>query len=88
MAKNHWDYRDTSQHWTIEQQLTAMILGEKTRFYNGVYPDSIEDVKIHTDGTAEVNLFGTDDNDAKGYYHFNIQLYEDGTFTIKNCHKK
>lgn len=88
MARNQWDYADTSKHWEIERQLRSMIEGNKTRFYNGVYPDSIEDVKIHSDGTAEVNLFGTDTNDAKGYYHFNLQLYPDGTFTIKNCHKK
>ena len=87
MAK-YWDCSDTSKHWTIEQQLRSMIEGSKYRSYNGVYPDSVEDVYIHTDGTAEVDLYGRDSSDKKGHYHFNLRLSPDGSFSIINCHKK
>ena len=84
----YWDPTDTSQHWEIERQLKAMIEGDKYRSYNGVYPDSVEDVYIHSDGTADVDLYGRDTNDRKGHYHFKLRLYTDGTFTLENCHKK
>lgn len=74
--------------WEIEQQLEAMMYGEKVRMYNGVHTDSVEAVTVHSDGTAEVDLFGTDANDKKGHYHFHLVLYEDGTFSIRNCHKR
>ena len=85
---SRWNLSDTSQHWDIERQLKAMIEGEKYRSYNGVYPDSVEDVRINSDGTADVDLFGKDENDQKGHYHFHLKLYEDGTFTLRDCHKK
>ena len=86
MAKK-WDISDTSKHWDIERQLKGMLEGSY-RSYNGVYPNSVEDVTINSDGTADVNLYGTDDNDKKGHYHFHLKLYEDGTFDIRDCHKK
>jgi len=82
-----WDLTDTSKHWDIERQLKGMLEG-KYRSYNGVYPDSVEDVRINSDGTADVDLFGIDTNDEKGHYHFHLKLYEDGTFDIRDCHKK
>lgn len=85
---SRWNLSDTSQHWDIERQLKAMIEGEKYRSYNGVYPDSVEDVRINSDGTADVDLFGKDENDQKGHYHFHLKLYEDGTFSLRDCHKK
>ena len=84
-----WNLSDTSQHWSIERQLKAMLQGSsKIRYYNGVYPDSVEDVTVHSDGTADVDLYGTDQNDRKGHYHYHLKLYEDGTFDIRNCHKR
>ncbi len=82
-----WDLSDTSKHWDIEAQLKGMLEGSY-RSYNGVYPNSVENVKINSDGTADVDLFGTDTNDRKGHYHFHLKLYEDGSFDIRNCHKK
>ena len=82
-----WDLSDTSQHWDIERQLKGMLEGSY-RSYNGVYPNSVEDVEINSDGTADVDLYGTDENDRKGHYHFHLKLHEDGTFEIRNCHKK
>ena len=86
MAKM-WDLSDTSKHWDIERQLKAMLSGGKVRMYNGVYPDSVEDVYISPDGTAEVNLYGRDENDVKGHYHFKLMLKENGDYDIINCHK-
>ena len=85
MAK--WDLNDTSQHWDIEKQLKAMLNGGKVRYYNGVFEGSVEDVYVRSDGTADVRMFGSDNGDPKGHYHFNLQLHSDGTFTIINCHK-
>ncbi len=82
-----WDLSDTSKHWDIEQQLKGMLEG-KYRSYNGVYPDSVEDIRINSDGTADVDLYGTDESDRKGHYHFHLTLHEDGSFDIRNCHKK
>lgn len=82
-----WDLNDTSKHWEIERQIESLMYGGKTRMYNGVYPNSIEDVRINSDGTADVDLFGTDSNDEKGHYHYHLKLYEDGSFEIRNCHK-
>lgn len=87
MAK-YWDCSDTSKHWEISRQLKEMIEGNRYRSYNGVYPDSVEDVYINTDGSADVDLYGRDVNDKKGHYHFHLKLYSDGTFTLVNCHKK
>ncbi len=84
-----WDLSDTSKHCSIEDQLKGMIYGSsKIRYYNGVYPNSVEDVVVHSDGTADVDLYGTDQNDRKGHYHYHLKLYEDGTFEIRNCHKR
>lgn len=83
-----WDLSDTSKHWDIEQQLIAMLEGGKVRYYNGVFEGSVEDVVINDDGSADVDMYGADNNDPKGHYHFHLKLYEDGTFDIKNCHKK
>ena len=79
-----WDLSDTSKHWDIERQLKGILEGSY-RSYNGVYPDSVEDVTVNSDGTADVDLYGRDD---KGHYHFHLKLYEDGTFELRNCHKK
>ncbi len=84
----YWDCSDTSKHWDIERQLKAMIEGDRYRSYNGVYPDSVEDIYINKDGTADVDLYGRDSNDRKGHYHFHLKLYPGGNFTIINCHKK
>ena len=43
-----WDLSDTSHHWEIEDQLKGMLEGSY-RAYNGVYPDSVEDVTINSD---------------------------------------
>ena len=84
-----WDLSDSSKHWDIERQLKSMLVGSsKVRYYNGVYPDSVEDVTVHSDGTADVDLYGTDSSDRKGHYHYHLKLYEDGTFEIRNCHKR
>ena len=84
----YWDPSDPSNHWTIERQLTAMLEGGKVRYYNGFFEGSVEDVYIHTDGTADVDMYGKDNNDPSGHYHFHLKLYNDGTFTIVNCHRK
>ena len=49
---------------------------------------SLQLVIVHTDGTAEVDLYGRDSSDKKGHYHFNLRLSPDGSFSIINCHKK
>ena len=88
MAKDYWDPRDPSTHWIIEQQLKAMINGGQVRYYDRIYKGSVEDVVVHTDGTAEVDLFGYDQYDDKGHFHFHLNLHSDGSFDVKNCHKK
>jgi hypothetical protein len=87
MGKAFWDLDDTSKHWDIERQLKGMLEGSY-RAYNGVYPNSVENIKINSDGTADVDLFGKDEHDESGHYHFHLKLYEDGTFDIRDCHKK
>ena len=87
MSRNYWDLDDTSKHWDIERQLKGMLEGSY-RSYNGVYPDSVEDVHVNSDGTADVDLYGKDSSDRKGHYHFHLNLYPGGDFTIINCHKK
>ena len=82
-----WDLSDPSTHWDIERQLTAMLNGEKVRYYGRTFEGSVEDVTVHSDGTADVDLYGKDDNDKKGHFHFHLKLYEDGTFDIRNCHE-
>lgn len=86
MAK--WDPEDSSTHWDIERQLRAMLDGKRVRYYNGVFEGSVEDVYIHSDGSAEVNMYGSDNNDSTGHYHFNLMLHSDGSFTIQNCHRR
>lgn len=83
-----WDLSDTSKHWDIEQQLIAMLEGRKVRYYNGVFEGSVEDVVFNDDGSVDVDMYGVNNNDPKGHYHFHLKLREDGTFEIKNCHKK
>ena len=83
-----WDPSDPSTHWEIERQLRAMIDGKQVRYYNGVFEGSVEDVYIHSDGTADVDLYGKNNDDPKGHYHFRLRLYADGNFTIENCHRK
>ena len=81
-----WDCSDTSNHWDIERQLKAMIEGDRYRSYNGVYPDSVEDIHINKDGTADVDLYGRDSSDRKGHYHFHLKLYQGGDFKIITFH--
>ena len=88
MSKNVWDLSDTSKHWDIERQLTAMINGGKVRYYDRVFEGSVEDVRVNSDGTADVDVYGESDKDPKGHFHFHLRLYADGTFTVENCHKK
>ena len=83
-----WDPADPSTHWDIERQLRAMLDGKQVRYYNGVFEGSVEDVYINSDGTADVDMYGTDNGDPKGHYHFHLKLFNDGTYVIHNCHKK
>ena len=86
MAK-YWDPSDPSTHWEIERQIKAQMGGGQVRYYGLTYEGSVEDVVVHTDGTADVDFFGKDSNDEKGHFHFHLHLNSDGTFTIVNCHK-
>ena len=83
-----WDPSDPSSHWDIERQLWAMLNNQRVRYYNGVFEGSVEDVYIKTDGTAEVDMYGSNNNDPKGHYHFHLSLSPDGSFKIENCHRK
>lgn len=85
---SRWDPTDPSTHWDIERQLRAMLDGTKVRYYNGVFEGSVEDVYVHSDGTADVDMYGKDNDDPTGHYHFHLRLYNDGTFSIENCHRR
>lgn len=86
LMPKHWDPTDTSTHWEIERQIKAIMNGSRVRYYDRWFEGSVEDVYVHTDGTADVDLYGKDNNDRRGHFHFHLRLHPDGSFNIENCH--
>ena len=86
IMSKQWDPTDPNTHWEIERQIKAIMNGSKVRYYDRWFEGSVEDVYVHTDGTADVDLYGKDNNDKKGHFHFHLRLHPDGTFSIENCH--
>ena len=84
-----WDPTDRSYEWSIEKELEEMISRGRFRAYDRLYEGSVEDVYLHSDGTADINVYGKDENDNTGHWYFNVAFNERGEITsVRNCHKK
>lgn len=83
-----WDLDDITKYWEIEQQLKKMLNGEKIFYYNGVFEGIIKEIEINYDGSADVSMYGSNNNGPKAHYNLHLRLFEDAKFEIVNCHIK
>lgn len=84
-----WDPTDRKYEWSIERELLEMINRGRFRAYDRLYEGSVETVNLHSDGSADVDVYGKDENDRTGHWHFNIEFNECGEITnVVNCHKR
>lgn len=84
-----WDPTDRKYEWTLEQEMDEMISRGRCRVYDRLFNGSVETVNLHSDGSADIDVYGRDDNDETGHWHFNIEFDSSGRITkIRNCHKR
>lgn len=85
---DYWDPTDPKTVWSIEQELNEMISRGRMRAYDQLFKGSVEDIKTYPDGSADVNVYGRDDKDVSGHWHFVIKFDQNNNITeIKNCHR-
>ena len=77
----YWDPTDPKYVWSIEKELEEMISRGRMRSYDRLYKGSVEEVKLHSDGSADVNVYGKDENDTTGHWHFVIKFDSSGRIT-------
>ena len=84
-----WDPTDKKYEWSIEKEIDEMITRGRLRAYDRLFKGSVENVNLHSDGTADIDIFGKDDSDKTGHWHFNVAFNERGEITsVKNCHRR
>lgn len=83
-----WDPTDRKYEWSIEKELKEMINCGRFRTYDCLFEGCVETVNLRSDGSANVDVYGKDDKDRTGHWHFNIEYDRYGHITnIKNCHR-
>lgn len=88
MSRGSWDPTDRQYEWSIEKELEEMINRGRFRAYDRLFSGSVESVNLHSDGSADVDVYGRDDSDETGHWHFNVEYDESGRITnVKDCHK-
>lgn len=84
-----WDPTDRRYEKSIEDEFEYMINHGTCRCYDRLFKGSVEDIKLNRDGTADVSVYGVDEKDEKGHWHFVIKYDERGRITkIYNAHRK
>lgn len=85
---DYWDPTDRQYEWSIEKEIEEMMYRGRMRMYDRLYEGSVESVKLHSDGSADVDIYGKDDTDEKGHWHFRVRYDRDGHITdVINCHR-
>ncbi len=84
-----WDPTDRQYERSITRELEDMIYRGTCRCYDRLFKGSVEDIKLKSDGSAEVSVYGKDENDEKGHWHFVVQYDERGRITkVYNAHRR
>ena len=85
----YWDPTDRKYEWSIEKELEEMISRGRFRAYDRLYEGSVEQINLHSDGSADVDVFGRDESDKTGHGHFNIKYDSNGRIVdVRDCHKR
>ena len=89
MSRQEWNPTDRKYEWSIEKELEEMISRGRFRAYDRLYDGSVETVNLHSDGSADIDIYGRDENDKTGHWHFNIEFDSSGRITnVRNCHRR
>lgn len=89
MAKEPWDPKDRKYEWSIEKEMDQLIERGRMRIYDRLFEGSVENVRLHSDGSADVDVYGKDENDERGHWHFIVRYNSDGEIIeVRNGHKR
>ncbi len=85
---DYWDPTDRRYEWSIEKEIEEMMYRGRMRAYDRLFEGSVENIRLHSDGTADVDIYGKDDNDERGHWHFCVSYDKDGKIvSVINCHR-
>lgn len=85
---DRWDPTDRKYERSVSEALEYLIERGSCRCYDRLFEGSVEDIKLKADGTAELNVYGKDDTDKKGHWHFVVEFDESGKITrVYNAHR-
>ena len=77
-----WDLSDPSMRWDIERELRILLETEPIRYYGGVFKGKVESLSFNCEGIAHVDMYGRNNDDPKGHYHFRLRLFPEGSFLV------
>ena len=86
---DYWDPTDRQYEWSIEKEMEEMVYRGRMRVYDRLFEGSVESVRLHSDGSADVDVYGKDDTDERGHWHFLVRYDRYGHITdVVNCHRR
>ena len=85
---NYWDPTDQKTIWSIEKEILEMINRGRMRAYDRLFEGSVEDIRLNSDGSALISIYGKDENDERGHWHIAVRVDPNGhILSVENCRK-
>ena len=85
-----WNLANQKMHLSIGYEIHRMYNGEKFFYDNNKksFQGTIEKLYIHDDDTADMHMFGKDDDGHEGHYCFRLKIHRNGFVTVESGTKQ